>query len=106
GIEGVARRFEDLLAQSDELTKRQLALDSLQEQLTDVDALAKKTSRQMDWLRQGREEVEALRMEVLEFQESHAGAAQLGADLAGYRQVLQAVYERMAAVSARTPELE
>lgn len=106
GIEGVAKRFEDLLAQSDELTKRQLALDSLQEQLTEVDALAKKTSRQMDWLRQGREEVEALRMEVLEFQESHAGAAQLGADLAGYRQVLQAVDQRMAAVSARTPELE
>jgi chromosome segregation ATPase len=106
GISGVSRRFEDLLAQSDELTTKQLALDTLHEQLKDVDALAKKTSGQLDWLRQGREEVDALRKEVLEFQQSHAGAAQLGADLAGYRQALQAIGDRMTTVSARTPELE
>ena len=106
GIEGVSKRFEDLLAQSDELTRRQLALDRLHEQLADVDALAKKTSWQMDWLRQGREDMEALRKDVLEFQESHANVAQLRADLAADRQALQAFGERMTAVSARTPELE
>ena len=106
GIEVVSKRFEDLLAQSDELTRRQLVLDGLHEQLADLDALAKKTSWQMDWLRQGREDMEALRKDVLEFQESHANVAQLRADLAADRQAIQAFGERMTAVSARTPELE
>ena len=105
-IEVVSTRFEDLLAQSDELTKRQLLLDGLHEQLADLDALAKKTSWQMDWLRQGREDVEALRTDVLELQKSHANVAQLHADLAVDRQALQAFGERMTALSARTPELE
>ena len=37
-----------------------------------VDELAKKASSQIDWLRQGRQELEVLRKDVLEFHESHA----------------------------------
>jgi chromosome segregation ATPase len=106
GIDGVSQRFEGLLAQSDELAGRQLAVDRLHEQLTDVDALARKTASQADWLRQGREDVEALRRDLLEFQHFRADAGELGTDLSACRQELQAFGERMTAVSARAPELE
>jgi chromosome segregation ATPase len=106
GIEVVSKRFEDLLAQSDELTRRQLVLDGLHEQLAGMDALAKKTAWQMDWLRQGRDDMEALRLDVLEFQQSHANVAQLRAALTVDREELEAFGERMTAVSARMPELE
>ncbi len=106
GIDVASQRFEDLLAQSDELTRRQLVLDGLREQLADLDALAKKTSWQMDWLRQGREDMEALRKDVLEFQASHADVAQLRAALEVDREALQAFSVRMTAVSSRMPELE
>jgi chromosome segregation ATPase len=106
GIEVVTQRFEDLLAQSDELTRRQLVLDGLHEQLADLDALAKKTSWQMDWLRQGREDMEALRKDVLEFQETQGNVAQLRADLAVDREALQAFGVRMTAVATHMPELE
>jgi chromosome segregation ATPase len=106
GIEVVSKRFDNLLEQSDDLTRRQLVLDGLQERLADLDALAKKTSWQMDWLRQSREDMEALRKDVLECQQSHADVAQFRGDLAADRQALQAFGERMTAVSARTPELE
>jgi chromosome segregation ATPase len=106
GIEVVSKRFEDLLAQSDELTSRQLVLDGLHEQLAALNALAKKTSSQMDWVRQGREDMEALRKDVLVFQESHVNVMQLRADLAVDQQALQALGARLTAVSDRTPELE
>jgi chromosome segregation ATPase len=106
GIEVVSQRFEGLLAQSDELMRRQLVLDGLHEQLADLAALAKKTSWQMDGLRQGREDMETLRKDVLEFQTSHANVAQLRAALEVDREALQAFAVRMTAVSSRIPELE
>ena len=42
GIEGLSKRFEELFAQSDELTTRQLTLEGLHERLAEVDDLAKK----------------------------------------------------------------
>jgi len=41
-VDGLTQRFETLFVQSDELTKKQLSLDSLHEQLGQVDELAKK----------------------------------------------------------------
>ena len=106
GVEGLSKRFEELFAQSDELTRRQLTLEGLHERLAQVDDLAKKASSQMDWLRQGRQDLEVLRKDVLEFHESHVEISQLSAKLAADRQALQTFGERMTAVSTRAPELE
>ena len=43
-VDGLTKRFDTLFVQADELTKKQLALESLHEQLGQVDDLAKKTS--------------------------------------------------------------
>ena len=45
-VDGLTKRFEALFAQADELTKKQLALETLNERLGQVDDLAKKTSWQ------------------------------------------------------------
>ena len=47
-VDGLSTRFEALFAQADELTKKQLSLETLHERLGQVDDLAKKTSWQMD----------------------------------------------------------
>src|SRR6185295_2078007 len=46
-VDGLAKRFEALFSQSDELAKKQLALETLHEQLGQVDELAKKSTWQM-----------------------------------------------------------
>ena len=106
GVEVLSKHFEGLFAQSDELTRRQVTLEGLHEKLAQVDDLANKASWQMDWLRQGREDLEVLRKDVVEFHESHAQIAQLSAELATDRQALQAFGDRMTAVSTHAPELE
>lgn len=106
GVEGLSKRFEELFAQSDELTRRQLTLEGLHERLAQVDDLAKKVSWQMDWLRQGRQDLEELRKDVQQFHEAHTEITQLSAELAADRQALHAFGERMTAVSMRAPELE
>lgn len=105
-VEGISKRFEELFAQSDELTTRQLTLEGLHEGFAQVDELAKKASSQIDWLRQGRQELEVLRKDVLEFHESHATVTRLSAELAADRQTLQTFGEQLTAVATRAPELE
>ena len=53
--DGLNKRFETLFSQSDELTRKQLSLETLHERLGQVDDLAKKTAWQMDSLRQSRQ---------------------------------------------------
>ena len=60
----------------------------------------------MDWLRQGRQDLEALRKDVLEFHTSQAEIKKLGAELAADRQAIQEFNERMNAISTRAPEIE
>ncbi len=105
-VEGLSKRFEQLFAQSDELTTRQLTLEGLHDGFAQVEELAKKVSSQMDWLRQGRQELEVLQKDVLQFRESHATVTRLSAELAADRQTLQAFSEQLTAVSTRAPELE
>src|SRR4051812_45402915 len=86
-IDGMSKRFEALFTSADELTKKQLALENLNERLGQVDELAKKTSWQLDSLRQSRQDLDALRKEIQEFYTSHGEAAKLadklGADRVG-----------------------
>ncbi len=60
----------------------------------------------MDWLRQGRQDLDALRKDVLEFHKSQAEIKKLGAELAADRQAIQEFNERMNAISTRAPEIE
>jgi chromosome segregation ATPase len=106
GSEGLSRRFDELLAQSDELANRQLTLEGLSDRLAQVDDLAKKASSQIDWLRQGRQELDALRKDVLEFHKCHAEITQLSAGLVSDREAIQAFGERMTAISIQAPKLE
>ena len=106
GVQALSRRFEDLFAQSEELTTRQLALEGVHDRLAQVDDLARKASSQMDWLRQGRQDLDALRKDVLEFHKSQAEIKKLGAELAADRQAIQEFNERMNAISTRAPEIE
>src|SRR6185503_189593 len=60
-VDGLVKRFETLFAQADDLTKKQISLEALHERLGQVDDLAKKTSWQMDALRQSRQDLDMLR---------------------------------------------
>src|SRR3954464_5956636 len=105
-VDGLSKRFESLFVQADDLTKKQLALESLHERLGQVDDLAKKTSWQMDSLRQSRQDLDVLRKDIQDFYAAHAEAAKLGEKLSGDRIRLEAFGERMTAFSAQAPELE
>ena len=105
-VDGLSKRFESLFAQADELAKKQHALESLNERLGQVDDLAKKTTWQLDSLRQSRQDLDVVRKEMQELHTSHADAAKLADRLGADRLGLEAFGERMAAFSARAPELE
>jgi chromosome segregation ATPase len=105
-VDGLTKRFEVLFVQGDELGKKQLALEALNDQLAQVDEVAKKTSWQMDALRQSRQDLDLLRKEVQEFYKSHAEIVQLRDKLGADRLGLEAFGDRMNAFAARAPELE
>ena len=106
GVEGLSKRFKELFAQSDDLIRRQLTLDGLHARLAQVDDLSKKTSSQIEWIQQGRQDLDKLRHDVQAFHKAHAEITQLGAKLTADRQALQAFGERMTVISTRAPELE
>ena len=76
-VDALATRYQELFAQSDELNKKQEALESLQTRLDQVDQLSKRTTSQLDALNQSRSDLEALRKEIADFHTSYAEAAQL-----------------------------
>ena len=58
-VDGLTKRFDALFAQADDLTKKQLALETLHEQLGQVDELSQEEpSCQMDSLRQSRQDLD------------------------------------------------
>src|SRR5262245_43480184 len=105
-VDSLTKRFESLFAQADDLTKKQLSLEALHERLGQVDDLAKKTSWQMDALRQSRQDLDVLRKDIQDFYKSHAEAAKLGDRLGADRLALEAFGDRMTAMSMQAPELE
>src|SRR5207248_6270807 len=105
-VDGLTKRFETLFAEADDLTRKQLSLEALHERLGQVDDLAKRTSWQMDSLRQSRQDLDVLRHDIQEFYKSHAEAARLADKLGSDRLALEAFGERMTAFASQTPELE
>lgn len=106
GIEGLSKRFDELFAQSDELTSRQLTLEGSYDRLAQVDDLATKVASQLDSLRKGHQDLDALRKDMLALRTSQAEIAQLSAGLAADRQAIHGFGERLTAISTRAPELE
>ena len=104
--DGLAKRFETLFTQADDLTRKQLALDALHERLAQVDDLVKKTAHQMDAMRQTRQDLEAVRKEIQTFHAAHSGVAKLADRLSADRLGLEAFGERLAAFAGQAPELE
>ena len=105
-VDGLTKRFDALFAQADDLTKKQLALDTLHEQLGQVDELSKRTVVHMDSLRQSRHDLESLRQEIQDFYKSHVEIVKLRDKLGADRVALEAFNERMTALATRAPELE
>ena len=105
-VDGINTRIASLIASADDLTRKQTELETLNERLGRVDELAKKTSWQMDALKQSRHDLDALKKEVQDFYKSHAEIAQLRDKLGADRQALEAFGERVAAMQTRAPELE
>src|SRR3989442_2697741 len=97
-VDGLTKRFESLFAQADDLTKKQLSLEALHERLGQVGALAKKTSWEVDALRQSRQDLDVLRKDIQEFYKSHAEVAKLGDKLGADRLALEAFGDRMTAM--------
>ena len=105
-IDGLTTRFNALFDQADDLTKRQLALNSLHERLAEVEELSKRTVLQLDSLTRSRRDLDALRQDIQDFYTSHAEAVKLRDKLGVDRAALENFDGRVTALMASTPELE
>jgi chromosome segregation ATPase len=102
----MSKEFQTLMAQADEMARKQGALEALGERLAQVDEVGRRTIAQHEALKQSRQDLETLRGEIAEFHKSHAEAAQLRDRLSADRASLEAFGERASTLLSRTPELE
>ncbi len=102
----LSKSFQTLMAQADEMGRKQGALEALGERLAQVDEMGRRTQAQHEALKQSRQDLERLRTEIAEFHKAHAEAARLGDKLSADRASLEAFGERATTLLSRTPELE
>ncbi len=102
----LSKSFQTLMAQADEMGRKQGALEALGERLAQVDEMGRRTQAQHEALKQSRQDLEPLRADIAEFHKSHADAAQLRDKLGADRASLEAFGERATTLLSRTPELE
>jgi twitching motility protein PilT len=105
-VDGLSTRFATLFAQADDLTHKQVALETLHERLGQVDGLAKGMAGQLDALRRSRDDLDVLRTEIQTISKTHAAAVGLAEKLGADRRGLEAFGERMTAFAALAPELD
>ena len=105
-IDGLSERFDALVAGAEELATKQASLELLGESLSQVEDLSKRTTLQFEGLKQTRDDLERLRIDIQDFHTSHAEAARLREQLSADRSALEAFVGRMGEFKARTPELE
>ncbi len=94
-VDALAKHYQELFTQSDELNKKQEALESLHTRLEQVDELSKRTNSQLVALNQSRRDLETLRKEIVDFHKSYAEAAQLRDKLGSDRAALEGFIERV-----------
>ena len=104
--DSLGKAFAILMAEAGELARKQSDLDALGDQLTQVDALARRTAAQHEGLMKSQQDVEAVRSELAEFHKAHAEAMQLRDKLAVDRTALEALGERTATMLGRAPDIE
>ena len=104
-VEGVTRRFELLASQADELSRKQVALEGMRDQIAHVNGLARLASGQMDALRQGQRDLDTLRQSLQELTVSNASLAKLRSELQDERAALEAFDQQMSSMSERTSAL-
>ncbi len=102
----LSKSFQTLMAQADEMGRKQGALEALGERLAQVDEMGRRTQAQHEALKQSRQDLEQLRVEIADFHTAHADAAKLRDKLGADRASLEAFGERATALLSRTPELE
>ena len=102
----MSKDFQTLMAQADEMARKQGMLEALGERLAQVDEVGRRTIAQHEALKQSRQDLDTLRGEIGEFHKSHAEAAQLRDKLSADRASLEAFGERATTLLSRTPELE
>ncbi len=104
--DALTKAFAILMAEAGELARKQSEVDSLADQLTQIDVLSKRTAVQHEGLMQSQQQVDTVRRELAEFHKAHAEALQLRDKLAVDRAALEALGERTATMLGRTPEIE
>ncbi len=102
----LSKSFQTLMAQADEMGRKQGALEALGERLAQVDEMGRRTQAQHEALKQSRQDLDQLRVEIADFHTAHADAAKLRDKLGADRASLEAFGERATALLSRTPELE
>ena len=105
-VDALTRSMETIAAQTEDITRKQTALEGLQEGLAQVDDLARKTTWQVETLQAARQDLEQLRREIQDFYKAHAAAAQLRDSLASDRAALEVFLERVTSFSVSLPELD
>lgn len=105
-VDQVSSQLETLTAQAEDLQRKHVAIESLQDALGQVDALGKKTARQYETLTRSREHLETLRKDIEAFYTSHAAAVQLREGFEAERAAQDAFIERAQAFSTTLPALE
>ncbi|MCA1650172.1 MAG: hypothetical protein LC753_07770 [Acidobacteria bacterium] len=98
-VDQIASQLAALSTQAEDLQRKHVALESLQEALGQVDALGKKTARQYETLTRSREHLETLRKDIDAFYTSHAAAVELRDGFAADRAAQDAFLERRSSSS-------
>ena len=105
-VDGLSKAFEGLLARAEEFSTKQADLESLGERLTEVEALSKQTTTQFEGLKQTRNDLDRLRVDIQDFHKSHAEAVRLRDQMGADRSALEGFLGRISEFKARTPEIE
>ena len=104
--ENLGKGFEVLTNSAEHLARKQSGLESLAEQLAQVDTLGKRTATQHQSLMQSQQDLDAVRRDLADFHTAYAEAVQLRDKLAIDRTALESFAERTSTMLARTPDLE
>ena len=105
-VDVLAKRYQHLFAQSDELDKKHDALSALRGEFEQINDLAGRTNAQMATLNQNRRDLDAIHLEVSDLRKSFGEVAQLRDKLGSDRLALEGFVDRVAALTARAPELD
>ena len=98
--------FETLSGTVDELSAKQAGLDTLRQQLSQVEGLSGRATVQYGSLNQSRADVEAIRKEIHEFHGAYVDVSQLRDKLGADRAGLEGFVDRLASFRERAPELD